>query len=115
MNFIKPTPLAYKGSAPQPVTSGGLLSQLLSYVFGGATPAYKGTGQPVSKQCGVPGFPGSPTYQTPDKVAAVFNEPPELDDSDGGDEDERECSGQSHSHDVSTPMHAMGPITIVVG
>ncbi len=115
MNFIKPTIPAYKGSAPQPATCGGLLSQLLGYVFGGGTPAYKGTGQPVSKQGGVPGFSGTPTYQTPTKVATVSTASLELDDSDGDGDDDCDESGLSGSHNASTPTHTMGPITIVVG
>jgi hypothetical protein len=115
MNFIKQTPPTYRGCPQQPKPSGGLFAQLLCYVFGGGTPSYKGSGQPVSTGCGVPGFPGAPSYATPDKLTTDPTEEPELDDSDGDDVDGRDPSELNGSRAASTPMQTTGPITIVVG
>lgn len=104
MDFLKPITPQYQGSPVQPKASGGLLSQLLCYLFGGGTPAYQGSGQPVSKACGVPGFPVTPAYKAP---VVETSEPtgasvamPVPDDGVG---------------EVAVePVQATGPITIVV-
>ena len=100
MNFIKPISPQYKGTSPQPKNGGGLLSQLFCYLFGGATPAYQGQGQPAPKGCSVPGFPHTPAYLTP--VLDPKQEAGELPPDDGG--------GDA----VAVPM-TTGKITIVVG
>lgn len=97
-NLIRQEPPTYKGCPQPPKNGSGLLAQLLCYLFGGGTPAYKGKQQPVAKTCGVPGFPGAPAYKTPEPVATETVEEPALDDSEGDD-----------------PVSAKGPITIVIG
>ncbi len=100
LNLIQPITPQYKGMTTQPKNGGGLLAQLLCYLFGGGTPVYQGSGQPVAKGCGVPGFPGSPVYKDPPVVdPSKPTETPAL------------SAGASGS---ALPMTS-GPITIVVG
>jgi hypothetical protein len=99
MNLIKPISPQYKGTSSQPKNGGGLLSQIFCYLFGGATPAYKGQGQPAPKGCSVPLFPSTPVYTVPvDPKQEAEELPP---DDGGGDA-------------VAVPMTS-GKITIVVG
>src|SRR5690349_1351243 len=95
MNLIRNTSPVYKGNAqPTKNGSGGLLSRLLCYLFGGGTPSYKGQAQSAPKACGSVTFPDAPVYKEP--VADVttaeqlpeMGDEPEMDDELDGSEKE---------------------------
>ena len=114
LDFIKGPSPQYKGTSTQPKNGGGLLAQILCYLFGGGTPTYKGNGQPVAKGCGVPGFPSTPVYKTPVIVNADPIETPALESSADVEADHGDVSGQNGSLRASDPT-TKGPITIVIG
>jgi hypothetical protein len=64
---------SYKGSAQPQADSGGFLSGVFGYLFGGKTPAYKGNGQPTAET----GWLGSIFSNTPVyKSAPVVTQTP---------------------------------------
>jgi hypothetical protein len=112
MNLIRNPSPEYKGCHQAPKNgSGGLLSQLLCYLFGGGTPAYKGKGQSTPKRCGSVIFPDTPVYKEPVVYVDTADQGPELDDSDGDGSEVIELDG---SNAKQGPVETMGPITIVV-
>lgn len=112
MNLIKNASPTYKGNAqPTKNGSGGLLSQLLCYLFGGGTPSYKGQGQSAPKQCGSVIFPDAPVYKEPKADVTTADQAYELDDSEC---DESEMDDELNGSDKE-PIDAVNKITIVVG
>lgn len=114
MNLIRNPSPVYKGTSQTTKNGGGLLSQILCYLFGGGSPAYKGKAQSAPKACGSGVFPGSPVYKEPTKPTPDVDTcdlEPELDDSDGDESEVVELNGS----DPDAPIQTMGPITIVVG
>ena len=112
MNLIRNPSPAYKGTAPQPKDGSGMLSQLVCYLFGGSTPAYKGKGQTAAKQCGPVFFPNTPVYKEPVAKDDVPDQEPELHDSDGDEPEMPVELGEANGEDG--PIECMGPVTIVV-
>jgi hypothetical protein len=101
-NNMTPASPAY--ATCQPKNGKGLLAQLLCYLFGGGTPAYKGTGQPMPRACAPSFFGTTPAYKPAPAVTAP-----------SGD-----ASTQSEPEPMDEPapagaISAKGPITIVVG
>jgi hypothetical protein len=115
MNLIRNTSPVYKGNAqPAKNGSGGLLSQLLCYLFGGGTPAYKGKEQSAPKTCGSVIFPDAPVYKAEPVVdPTTTDQAPELNDSDGDESEMDEFDDDSNAE--QGPIQTMGKITIVVG
>jgi hypothetical protein len=112
MNLIKNASPTYKGNAqPTKNGSGGLLSQLLCYLFGGGTPSYKGQDQTAPKACGSGFFPDSPVYRAPTVDVTTADSACELDDSEY---DESEMDDELNDSDKE-PIDAVNKITIVVG
>lgn len=108
MNLIRNTSPEYKGNAqPTKNGNGGLLSQLLCYLFGGGTPSYKGQGQSAPKACGSAIFANAPVYKEPVVDVSTAEQSPEM-----GDELEMDDELDGSEKE---PVEAMGKITIVVG
>lgn len=113
MNLIRNPSPVYKGTTQSPKNGDGLLSQILCYLFGGGTPAYKGKGQSAAKSCGSGILPGSPVYKQPVVTVDTADQEPEQDDCDG---DESEVPYELDSSNAKQgPIETMGQITIVVG
>jgi len=115
MNVIYPKPPIYQGRPQQPKNGGGLLSQLLCYVFGGGTPAYQGNGQQAPRGCGFSVFPGTPAYKTPPIVTTDPTDPSEPTDGEGVYVAPCDESGANGSPQASDPIEMTGPVTIVIG
>lgn len=112
MNLIKPPSPEYKGTSQAPKNGGGLLSQLLCYLFGGGSPAYKGQGQSTPRRCGSVIFPDTPVYKEPTVADDTSAQEPEPCRGEG---DEPEVPIELDSANAHQgPVGAMGPITIVV-
>jgi hypothetical protein len=98
---------ASPANAACPTKNGkGLLAQLVCYLFGGGTPAYKGDGQPMPRACAPSFFGTTPAY----KPAPVVT-------SSSGDASTT-VEPAPMSIDEPAPagtFAAKGPITIVVG
>ena len=111
-NIFKPASPAYAGQCQPTNGSKGLLAQLVCYLFGGGTPTYKGTGQPMPRACAPSFFGTTPAYKP---APVVSSEPePSLDTSGGDGSTTDEPEPMDEPAQAGT-FAAKGPITIVVG
>jgi hypothetical protein len=82
-------PPRYRGSAPASSSGPGLCGGVLGYLFGGGTPAYKGTAQSTVSRCWWQAFPRSPQYKTPPVIKPTDPPPDPLpfgcEDTDPGE------------------------------
>src|SRR5436190_6278052 len=89
-NILKPPAPTYAGQCQPPNGSKGLLAQLLCYVFGGGTPTYKGTGQPMPRGCAPSFFKTTPAYNQAPAVSTMPDPTLDMSGGDGSTTDEPE-------------------------
>src|SRR5436190_21868793 len=101
-NIFKPAPPAYRGQCQPPTGNKGLLAQLLCYLFGGGTPAYKGTGQPMPRGCAPSFFATTPAYKQAPAVSSIPETAFDTSDVDGA------TTGEPTAIDELAPASAIG-------